>query len=348
MSNQDPITSPFNHLSALSYLHGAPVANGCIRAQAEDFFVQETLSFTPSGEGEHLFLYIEKREANTQWVAQQLAKHFSVRSNSVAWAGLKDRNAVTQQWFSVHLPGMTSLEALPVSEQFKVLEHTFNNRKLRVGAIANNFFRLRVTSLKADADRLQQRLDAIAEQGVPNYFGEQRFGRNGNNLNMAQALLIDGKRFKKADQSMAISAARSYVFNQVLDQRIQAGLFNRVQGGDALMLDKTKSLFIAHLDELAELQQRLECGDCHTSAVMPGCGEGLATGVAQDWEFEQLKPFADWLQGLEKLRVSASRRAVRLIPEGFNWQLDSDELLLEFRLPTGAYATSVLREFLSY
>ena len=266
----------------------------------------------------------------------------------MSWAGLKDRNAVTQQWFGVHLPGMQVLAEWPINEQFKVLEHTFNSRKLRVGAIESNFFRLRISDLKADAHRLQQRLAVIAEQGVPNYFGEQRFGRNGNNLHMAQALLVDAQRFKKADQSMTISAARSYVFNQVLDQRIQSGLFNRVQAGDALMLDKTKSLFVAAPEDLSDLQQRLDSGDCHTSCVMPGTGQGLATGAALEWEHAQLEPYADWLSGLERLRVCSSRRASRLLLEEFHWQFDGDDLLLEFKLPTGAYATSVLREFLAY
>lgn len=338
----------FNALNQLAYLHGKPVAGGRIREQAEDFFVQESLSFEPSGEGEHLFLYIEKRAANTQWVAQELAKHFAVRAGSVAWAGLKDRNAVTRQWFSVHLPGLKNLAALPHGENFTVLEHTFNNRKLRVGCIESNFFRLRIRGLHGDADRLQQRLQQIADTGVPNYFGEQRFGRNGNNLYMAQALLVDGKRFKKSDHSMALSAARSYMFNQVLDQRIQAGVFNRVQAGDALMLDKTKSLFVAKQAELNELQLRLDSADCHTSCPMPGARRDVAEGPALAWETEQLADYAAWLSGLEKQRVSASRRASRLMPENFTWVVQGDDLLLEFKLPTGAYATAVLREFLEY
>lgn len=344
-----PNNVEFKALSALSYLHGEAVAKGRIRVQAEDFFVQETLSFEPSAEGEHLFLYIEKCKANTEWVAKELAKHYGVRAGNVAWAGLKDRNAVTRQWFSVHLPGLQEVGELPVGEQYKVLEHTFNNRKLRVGAIDNNFFRLRISGLQGDADKLEKRLQQIADFGVPNYFGEQRFGRLGNNLNMAQGLLVEGRRYKKNDHSMALSAARSYLFNQMLDQRMQAGMFNRVQEGDVLMLDKTKSIFVADESELEELQQRLDSADCHTSCAMPGSGRATAAGTALSWETEQLAPYADWLQGLERQRVSASRRAARLMPQEFRWNREgSDELLLEFKLPTGAYATAVLREFLSY
>lgn len=344
-----PNNVEFKALSALSYLHGEAVAQGKIRVQPEDFFVQESLSFEPSAEGEHLFLFVEKRESNTEWVAKELAKHYEVRAGNVAWAGLKDRNAVTRQWFSVHLPGLKEVGELPSGEQYKVLEHSFNNRKLRVGAIDNNFFRLCVRGLQGDADKLENRLQKIAKFGVPNYFGEQRFGRLGNNLTMAQGLLVEGKRYKKNDHSMALSAARSYLFNQMLDQRMQAGMFNRVQEGDVLMLDKTKSIFVAQADELEELQQRLDLADCHTSCAMPGSGRAVATGAALSWEEEQLTPYGDWLQGLDKQRVSASRRAARLMPQGFSWSRPGDgELLLEFKLPTGAYATSVLREFLAY
>lgn len=356
MQNIPEITAPkipkklfqLKSLAQLAYLHGKPIAQGCIRAKPEDFYVQETLSFKPSGEGEHVFLYIEKCKANTEWVAKALAKHFKVRAANVAWAGLKDRNAVTRQWFSVHLPGLKDVGEWPKNEQFKVLECIFNNRKLRVGAIDNNFFRLRISDLQSDADSLQQRLQKIAALGVPNYFGEQRFGRNGNNLTMAQGLLVEGKRYKKSDHAMALSAARSYVFNQMLSQRIHDGMFNQVQAGDVVMLDKTKSIFVAQPDELQLLQQRLDSADCHISCAMPGSGPAVAEISALRWEQEQLAPFGAWLEGLGKQRVSASRRAARLLPQGFSWELAGDELLLEFKLPTGAYATSVLREFLDY
>ncbi len=341
-------TAELQPLSALSYWHGEPRARGQIRQRPEDFQVDETLSFTPSGEGEHLLLHVQKREANTAWVAQQIARHYGVRPAAVSWAGLKDRNAVTRQWFGVHLPGLRPPVVYPKADNFTVLEHDFNHRKLRVGAISHNQFRLRISHLAGDADWLQQRLQLIKTHGVPNYFTEQRFGRDGSNLHKAQQLLLEGRRLRKSEQALALSAARSYLFNQMLSRRIAEQRLNTVQAGDVLMLDQTKSVFVAQADELAALQARLDAQDCHTSCALPGAGRELAEGEALAWEQQCLAAYADWLQGLVRLRVSASRRAARLVPRDFHCELHPNHLELAFRLPAGAYATAVLRELLAY
>lgn len=314
--------------------------------------MEEVLSFDPSGQGEHLLLWVEKRESNTEWVAKQLAKHFGIGPSKVSWAGLKDRHAVTRQWFGVHLPGFSGELEYPDYDNCRVLDHRFNDRKLRIGAIKQNHFRLRIANIHADRLELEARLEAIKQRGVPNYFGEQRFGLAGNNLTLAEQWLVHGQRpRKKMDQSMALSAARSYLFNQQLSARIAESLWTQVRAGDVLMLDNTHSVFVAQADELAELQQRVDEGDCHTTALLPGSGGNIAQAEVAEWECSAYDvDQKQWCSGLIKQKVKASRRAARLIPQNLSWEFIGDDqaLLLNFSLPTGAYATSVLREFLDY
>jgi len=218
---QAPKMAP--HIDAMCAVLGTPTARGILKAEAADFVVNEDLGFAPCGEGEHIFVRVRKTGENTAWVAGLLADAAGVARNAVTWAGLKDRHAVTEQWFGIHLPGKGEPDLSVIeNDNIRILEVKRHNKKLRVGYLKGNHFTLRLTGLE-QADGLESRLQAIATQGVPNYYGEQRFGRGGNNLEAAKAMFA-GKRIKDRNKrSLYLSAARSMLFNAIVSARIEQG-----------------------------------------------------------------------------------------------------------------------------
>ncbi|MCO7226375.1 tRNA pseudouridine(13) synthase TruD [Pleionea sp. CnH1-48] len=315
---------------------------GQYRTTAEDFRVKEQLSFTPSGDGEHCLLYVEKRGANTTWVARQLADFFGLKERDVSYAGLKDRHAVTQQWFSLHMPGKSNPDSLPEHEDFKVIEQTCNNKKLRRGAIANNQFSLTLRHLRCNQDEVEQRLALIAKQGFPNYFGAQRFGHQGNNVNKAIDMLENGRRVKKSQRSIYLSALRSKLFNDYLNVRIEQDSWTRLSPQDRLMLNNSHSHFtMTSDDELADIEQRLQQGDLHIAGPLPG--EDLDLALLSDLHLTE--SWEHYIELLAKARMKTDWRSLRVIPEQMSWSwLDEQSLQLDFALPSGAYATGLLSE----
>ena len=309
--------------------HGGPLIAAEIRLQPEDFQVTEELGYALTGDGEHDFLWIEKTGANTEWVGRQLARHAEVPAKDVGYSGLKDRHAVTRQWFSVprwHAPDWQALDL----EGVRVLEVQRHQKKLRRGAHKANAFRivLRGTNLSGHAAALDQRLQLIREQGVPNYFGEQRFGRAGNNLELADVFAA-GKRLPRHKRSIAISTMRSLVFNEQLDERVRAGTWNQVSAGDKANLDGTNSVFdVEAVDD--DLLRRCEALDIHPAGEL--IGDGSTHG-----------PDA-WLAALAKARVEPGTRGLRLRVGDLAWDISDDAVELSFRLGRGAFATAVLRE----
>lgn len=318
---------------------GPPRAEADFRTTEEDFRVDEDLGFEPSGEGEHVFLHIEKRGENTAWLARQIAEVAGVAERDVGFAGLKDRRAVTRQWFSVYLPGSVEPDwGRLESDSVRVLARGRHGRKLRRGDHRGNRFVIRLRHYRIDAgaaDDLQWRLAAVAEQGVPNYFGPQRFGREGNNLREAEKLmLVDreadrgadrrhsrGRRGRRGRQPAGIilSAARSWLFNQVLDARVRDGSWHTPQDDELLF---------------------------EGAPTGPLWGRGRLSGSAASVAFEQrvLEPWRGWCDGLEHVGLSQERRALVLRPAAFAAQLEGDHLELRFALPPGGYATAILRE----
>lgn len=182
-------TSSFLPVSSYPRAYGRPDSTAIIRSQPEDFQVEEQLGFQPEGEGEHHFLYLKKRNTNTEWLAKQLARFSRVPLKDVGYAGLKDRNAVTSQWFSIRIPGTDTPDWKELEcDDLKLLQAARHRRKLRRGALAQNRFKLRLRKLNTDRSEFENRLNQIASGGVPNYFGEQRFGHDQNNLTFANQL----------------------------------------------------------------------------------------------------------------------------------------------------------------
>ena len=208
----------------LTYLHGKPLGSGLLKASPEDFVVVEDLGFEPDGEGEHIPVRILKNGCNTRFVADALAKFLKIHAREVSFAGQKDKHAVTEQWLCARVPG----NAMPDLSKFelegcKVLEYARHKRKLRLGALKGNNFTLVLREV-TDRDDVEKRLQAINERGVPNYFGAQRFGIGGSNLQGAlRWAQSDAPVRDRNKRSFWLSAARSALFNQIVSERLKTG-----------------------------------------------------------------------------------------------------------------------------
>ena len=333
-------------MTELPRAHGVPALVARLRSRPEDFFVEELPGFEPSGAGEHLLLTIEKRGMNTAFAAKRIAAWAGVDESAIGHAGLKDRHAVTRQRFTVWIPKKIApdIDALQ-SDDLRVLDHAWHARKLPRGALAGNRFVLVLRQVEGARDAIEARLAAIAARGVPNHFGEQRFGRGGGNVQQAVAMFA-GRRVKREERAMLLSAARSELFNRVLDARVAAGSWDAALEGDVWMLAGSRSVFgpEPHTDAL---QARLQAFDIHPTGPLWGAGELRSVGVAREVELEALQgDTATRLRnGLERAGLAQERRALRLRPEGLAWDWRGEDALeLRFSLPPGCYATTVLRE----
>jgi tRNA pseudouridine13 synthase len=326
-----------------AHAYGKPLGEGCIRQQPEDFIVDELSSVTFTGEGEHVCLRIRKRGLNTEDIARQLARLAGIKRRDVSFAGLKDRHAVTTQWFSVYLPGVAEPDWQQLnSDEIEVIEVVRNARKLRRGTLTGNRFQITVREFDVAAESLNARLQQIAEQGVPNYFGSQRFGRAGSNLERALEMFA-GRRVKREQRSLYLSAARSMLFNSVLSQRVSAGNWNRLLDGEVCMLAGSRGFFATDMID-ADLERRLQEKDIHPSGPLWGKGELPSQHMARDIETAALADLAEWSDGLEKAGLKMERRSLRLIVEDLQWEYTDKTLVLNFSLPAGCFATAVLRE----
>ncbi|GLS26011.1 tRNA pseudouridine(13) synthase TruD [Marinibactrum halimedae] len=342
--HQDTSAQPSFSLD-FAYAHGTPLCEGDFRTEPEDFCVTEHLGFPLLGSGEHVYLNVKKVGENTHWVARRIAELAGVREMDVGYGGKKDRHAVTTQWFSVYMPKATSVDWQALnSSSVTLLNHTRHSAKLRRGDHAGNTFNIRLRNLSSIARESQSdsnyhissgdwwqavelRMNAILEQGVPNYFGEQRFGRGGANLVWAQRWLVDGEKIRdRQKRSMTLSAARSYLFNRVLSDRIDQGTWHQWFEGDVPVESGS--------------------GGISQSPTGPlwGRGRPLSSGQVVQWERQSLSSLKSWCDALEHQGLSQERRRLCLLPEEFQWQREENDLVLQFGLLSGEYATSVLRE----
>lgn len=339
---------PYNTTSfELPRAHGDPPASGILRNTPEDFQVEELLGFEPEGEGEHLWLWIEKRDINTDQVARQLAGRAKVRKGEISFAGLKDRRAVTRQWFSVHLVKGEVAEALQWHDiHWRVLHAARARRKLRRGALHGNRFIITLHAVQGDISAIEARLRMIQECGVPNYFGEQRFGHD--NIAQAEAMVRGETRVPDPHlRGIYLSALRAAIFNAVLANRVQDGTWCQALAGDAFNLDGSRSFFVADTVDEA-ITGRLAEHDIHPTGPLWGNGD---LPCRDDALARELSVIADcpelWKAACIENGMKQDRRALRVVARNLGWQwLDNDALRVEFSLPAGAYATTVLREIL--
>ncbi len=325
---------------------GEPVLAARIRSVPEDFLVEEIAAFEPHGEGEHLLLTIEKRSLNTAEAAKRLAAWAGLPEMAIGYTGMKDRHAVTRQRFSVHLPKRVAPDVATLqADDFKVLESVWHNRKLPRGALAGNRFVLTLREVQGQRDAIDARLAQVAARGLPNWFGGQRFGRDGGNVASALAMFA-GRRVRRDQRSILLSAARSELFNRVLSARVIDGSWDAGLEGEVWVLAGSRSVFGP--EPWSEvLAQRLAAFDIHPSAPLWGAGELRSQARCADIETSALAD-VDSLAlrtGLEQAELKQERRATRLVAEALSWQwTDDSSLVLSFSLPPGSYATAVLHE----
>ena len=334
------------HYEQLAFLNPVLDLSADLKTQEEDFVVDEIMPVQLSGEGEHCWLKITKRGSNTDYVATQLAKFCKVKPGAISYAGLKDRNAVTTQWFSVHLPGKEEPDWQNLqNEEFTINEVCRHSRKLKRGALSANKFKIRLRNLKGSESDWQTRLHLISEMGIPNYFGFQRFGHQMNNLHRADDLISKNKlrRMKPHKRGIYLSAMRSWIFNQIVSRRLVDDSFNHPLTGDVFMLADSQACFAEVIDK--RIEQRLHDKEIHVTAAMWGQGAAMTTDKVAELEQEVASEFADFSNAIEKAGMKQERRSMRLMPVNMQWQFEQDNsLVVCFELTKGSYATAVLRE----
>jgi tRNA pseudouridine13 synthase len=303
-------------------------ASATLKRLNADFVVTELPLQLPSGEGEHIWLDIEKNGANTAFVAQQLADAAGVQERDVGYAGLKDRHAITRQWFSIYLPKGETPDLTQLQHpEFKVLSQSRHVKKLRPGDLQGNRFRIVLRDVIGDPDvmkAIEANLKSIAAQGVPNYFGAQRFGFDGGNVEQGRAMLAREIRVRNPKKKgLYLSAVRSFVFNEVLALRIQHGLWGKTLPGDVM-------------DEAGR-----------PTGPLWGRGRVTTTDQAQALESGVATRHATLCDGMEHAGLDQDRRALVASPLDMSWEWpQAHQLVLTFSLPAGTYATSVLNEIL--
>lgn len=324
---------------------GDALGQAVLKATAEDFQVDEVLDIPLSGDGEHLWLWVEKRGLNTEEAARRLARAAGVQLRTVSYAGLKDRQALTRQWFSIQLPGKADPDLSSAQDDtLRILHSGRHRRKLQRGAHSANGFTLRLTGLDADHDALDQRLECIKRFGIPNYFGAQRFGHQGGNLGEARDYA--GRQAlpeQRNVRSRLLSTARSYLFNRVLAARVADGSWQRAQVGDLLAFTDSRSFFSAGEAECSD--PRLAILDLHPTGPQWGAGPSPAGGATAELENHiagQEPALRDWLV---RAGMEHERRILRLPIDRLTWHYPEPDILqLEFVLPPGCFATVLVRE----
>lgn len=319
---------------------GLPV----LRATPEDFRVDELLAYQPSGEGGHTYLHVEKRLRDTDEVARWLAREAGVRAGDVGFAGRKDRRAVTRQWFSV--PGLGVEAALALSATgIRVLEAIPHAHKLRVGKLRANRFELVVREVDAARfERLEAAARRIRVEGLPNRFGDQRFGRGGHNV--ARAIALAAGRIRERDRRKArflYSALQSHVFNAVLDARPLPP--HRLELGDVAQVVASGGSFV--VEDLEREQPRADAFEI--SPTGPLIGPRAMTPAGEVAAREQAVLEALGLVEIAPppgVRARGGRRVLRVPVIGLEWSREGADVRLVFELPTGSYATVLVEALL--
>jgi tRNA pseudouridine13 synthase len=327
-----------------------PVMKGVIKASPDDFRVEEVLGFDLSGSGEHLYLLLEKRSMNTLDVVKVLSKQFKLDPGRISYSGLKDKQAITRQWISLHSSKKISISDFESQELtlpgFRVLSAQRHNSKLKRGAHRANQFEIVIRNLSTP-EGLDSALERVQRQGVPNYFGEQRFGKRGGNIEKARALFAGKGKVERQLRGIYLSAARSFLFNQVLSARVLQRSWALGLPGEVFMLDGSNSFFKTDVPD-QNLDKRLDAFDIHPSAPLWGKGALKTTEDAAELEVEIVSDYADFTTGLEAFGLRQQRRATRLIPQGLTFsQLDDTSMQINFLLSKGNFATTVLRELIT-
>ncbi|HAT6339781.1 TPA: tRNA pseudouridine(13) synthase TruD [Legionella pneumophila subsp. pneumophila] len=329
--------------------YGIPNSIATFKSLPEDFQVNELFEGQFSGEGEHIVLKIEKRGLTTEEVVKSLARLINKPVKLISHAGLKDKQALTTQWLSVHAPGeiIDGIETLE-APGWRILECTRHNKKLKPGFLSGNHFIITLRNVSDESD-LIHRIEQIKFKGVPNYFGEQRFGRDGGNLIKAEEILVQGRKVKdRFLKGMYFSAARSWLYNLILSRRVKESSWNLPLLGDVIQLVGSNSIFVNDKSMDEQLLQRIGEKDVSPASPLPGRSKNLVKGTALQIINDVYEEWSAWLDGLEKNGLEEAWRANILYAEQIEYRINQGTVELSFVLPAGAYATVVLRELVQY
>ncbi|MFV0543484.1 MAG: tRNA pseudouridine(13) synthase TruD [Marinicella pacifica] len=339
-----------NNFDTLFLTRNTVNAQGDIKTKSKDFRVIEhhQVDFTESGE--HLWFNIEKTDCNTAWVATQLASACKVPARQVGFAGMKDRHAVTQQWFSVQLPKIADIDGIKAKlpNEISVLEHHWHQSKIKTGQLKFNEFNLVVRNITGDRTAIENNIRLVKQHGVPNYFGPQRFGHGLNNIQQvkdwfAGQIRVNNKKLR----GILISTARSHIFNLIVAERIRRRIWDQVIPGDIVQLDGSHSWFPAGDATQAELNERIAAFDIHITAALWGEDEVQSSEQCAALENQIANSLPEYRPGFGHHRVKQDRRAMRIRPMAFHHQWYGDALHLSLKLQPGAYASCVLREIIN-
>lgn len=326
---------------------GEPTVKGLLRQRPEDFRVDEQMDVEFSGSGEFDWVQIEKSQMTTAEIAELLQRYAGAKD--ISYSGMKDKQAITRQWFGLHMLGQASADWAGFEHpQCRVLASHRHQRKLRRGTHRYNYFDLLLRGVTKE--QVSDRLATVESRGVPNYFGEQRFG--GQNLDEARRWFAGGRRPGRFKRGLLLSVARAQLFNAVLATRVQSGSWNKALEGELFMLGDGNSLFTAN--DADDIEQRLTQGAIRLSGPLYGRDQSGRdsrrstrgeVAVLEQGVFESEPALC---KGLEDAGVDAARRALRVYPGEFDAYNDEGGLRLRFRLPRGCFATALVRELIDY
>lgn len=329
-----------------------PGIGGGLKGEPEDFVVEEIPVYLPSGEGEHLFLWLEKRDLSAEQLQQHLVRTLSIGREAVGMAGLKDRRAITRQWVSVPVRCADRIELLN-TDQVRLLEAKRHTNKLKTGHLRGNRFSILLRDVSPEAvPRAEAICQRILQQGFPNYFGEQRFGIDGETLDIGQKLL-DGRmtmrdihpQRRKFLGRLALSAVQSALFNAVLAERIRSGTVQTVQPGDVLQVVQSGGPFVS-VEPLVD-QPRFDAHEVVTTGPLFGPSMKAPVGAAAEFETAFLARFGMQIEQFSQYRklTSGARRPLLIWLDELAVNFEESGLRFEFSLPVGTYATVLLQEF---
>lgn len=318
------------------------------RATPEDFEVEEIAAYPATGTGEHAFAFIEKRGLTTRDAVRALCERVGADPDAAGWAGLKDRHAVTRQWISIFGASPDALLRADL-EGIRVLEATLHPQKLRTGHLRANRFRIRLRRFeRARIEELRWLLSELEQHGLPNYYGEQRFGRDGNNAERALRWVRGEARAPRAgfQRKLQMSALQSQIFNRCVAQRVQSSTLGKIYPGDLVKKHESGGLFVA--PDVEGTQARADAWEISPTGPIFGAKMRWPEGDARARE-EAL--FADSGLTLDRLikwkRVApGTRRFVRVPVVNLQLTVSDNTVELDFTLPAGSYATILVREIL--
>lgn len=340
--------SNFNEGTSLvgPYAYGGPLIKGRLKQKEQDFIVIEELGYDLTGEGEHVFCYVQKTSVNTEYVANCLALFANVNRKLVNYAGLKDKQAQTEQWFSIHLPGKVTPDFTSLSHpNFSVIKQKRHLKKLQRGALKGNHFTIRLRNISGNLDLLDEKIQLLSG-GFPNYFGEQRFGHNGQNLTKAKGLFFDKVKVKnKQLKGLLYSATRSWLFNLQLAHRVKNNTWNRLFQGDLVNLSGGNSVFVC--DDLTnDMIERSDSNELAPAGILWGKCDNLKFQSCHDGVRTDLASHQEWLEALESNSLLMMTRPFACFPQNLTYTLDKEDIVLSFFLRKGSYATVLIRELL--